>query len=258
MTYHPVFVPQQPTPQISEPSLSIAPLTAKLNKWKIELDNDIDREFLIDGIQYGFKIASPPENIKCVHRNNYNSATKENRDLVEKQIIHEIQLGRYQICDYPPAIVSSIGAIPKKSGGCRLIHDCSKPVGCSVNSYTTRHHFKYQTVDNAVELLPQSGWMAKIDLSSAYRSVGIHPSCYKLMGLHWIFSGDSNPTYFYDTRFCFGGSECPEKFQRLSNAVTRMMQRRGYTVCAYLDDYLVIAPTQMECDIAYKELVMLL
>lgn len=198
------------------------------------------------------------ENSQTVHCSNYSSATGENKLLVEQQLLHEIQLGHYQLCSTPPPIVSSIGAIAKKSGGIRIIHDCSRPAGLSVNSYAKKQCFKYKTVDDAVKLLPANGWMAKIDLSSAYRSVPIHPSCYPYMGLHWTFEGAASPSYFYDTRLCFGGTECPEKFQRLSNAVTRMMSRRGHTVLAYLDDFLVVSSDELQCKLAYNELICLL
>ena len=236
-------------------------LTACIATWEHELKNDCDRDFLLQGINDGFTILNPHANIprQTVHCYNYKSATcPENRPLVEKQILQEIDLGHYIVCQSPPPIISSIGAIVKKSGGIRLIHDCSRPLGYSVNSYSSKQSFKYETVDNAVAKLPLNGWMSKVDLSSAYRSVPIHPSCFPYTGLHWTFEGASDATYFFDSRLPFGGSECPEKFQRLSNAVTRMMTRRGYTVISYLDDFLTIAPDQQQCELAHKELLRLL
>ena len=37
-----------------------------------------------------------------------------------------------------------------------------------------------------------------------------------------------------------------------------MMERRGFTVLAYLDDFLIIADTKVECQQAYEELIKLL
>ena len=97
--------------------------------------------------------------------------------------------------------------------------------------------------------------MAKIDLSSAYRSVPIHPSCYQLMGLSWQFENDTSPTFLMDTRLCFGASKAPEIFQRLSNCITRFMKRKGFKVISYLDDYLVIDSDEGRCREAHAFLI---
>ena len=101
--------------------------------------------------------------------------------------------------------------------------------------------------------------MAKIDLRHAYRSVPIHPSNFTATGLHWHFDGDDDFTYFYDTRLPFGVKSSPEIFYRLTQAVCRMTIRRGFTsVVVYLDDFLVIAPTQEACQLAFSPLRQLL
>ena len=41
----------------------------------------------------------------------------------------------------------------------------------------------------------QAVFLAKIDLSAAYRSVNIHPSNYAVTWLKWTFAGDTEPTY---------------------------------------------------------------
>ena len=236
-------------------------MTVNIATWEHELANDNDKHFILDGIKNGFMILSPNQDgpSETVHCSNYKSATcQENAAKVEQQIAHEIDLGHYQVCDSPPPIVSSIGAVMKKSGGVRIIHDCSRPSGCSVNSYASKQSFKYETVDSAVDKLPVNGWMAKVDLSSAYRSVPIHPSCFPYTGLHWTFEGSTTPTYFFDTRLPFGGTECPEKFQRLASSITRMLARKGHTVIAYLDDFLAIAPTYRQCKLAYEDLLLVL
>ena len=47
-------------------------------------------------------------------------------------------------------------------------------------------------------------------------------------------------------------------FHRLTQAICRMMARRGYTVLAYLDDFLIIEPTQIQCKAAFDTLLTLL
>ena len=159
-----------------------------------------------------------------------------------------------------PTIVSALGAIPKPhSDKIRLIHDCSRPQHCNVNSYATTHQFSYVTVEKAVSQIKPNAYLAKIDLKSAYRHVPIHPSNYRATGLSWTFKGDHHTTYLYDNKLPFGAAKSPEIFHRLTQAVTRMMARRGFrTILAYLDDFLIIGDSKHECELAYSELILLL
>ena len=44
-------------------------------------------------------------------------------------------MGNHEVVSEPPNIISPMGAIPKSDGGVRLIHDCSRPDGLSVDDY---------------------------------------------------------------------------------------------------------------------------
>ena len=159
-----------------------------------------------------------------------------------------------------PVIISELGAIPKPdSTEGRLIHDCSRLPGQTINDYISTCSFKFQTLDDAVKLLKPSYFMAKIDLRHAYRSVPIHPSNFAATGLKWQFEWGDEFVYFYDTRLPFGAKSSPEIFHRITQAVRRMMARRAFdSVVVYLEDFLVIAPTQQACQLAYSTLFQLL
>ena len=144
-----------------------------------------------------------------------------------------------------PVIISALGAIPKAdSEDLRLIHDCSMPPGRGVNSYIDIDKQKFSTIDDAVRSIEHGYFLAKVDLRHAYRSVPVHPSNYKALGLKWRFKGSRCFTYFVDTRLPFGGRSAPGIFHRLTQAVYRMMKRRGFVVIVYLDDFLVIGKNQ--------------
>ena len=100
--------------------------------------------------------------------------------------------------------------------------------------------------------------MAKVDLQSAYRSVGIHPSQYKLTGLAWTFDSEADPTVLVDTRLPFGARKSPFIFHRITQSVKRMLIKRGITCYVYLDDFLVTGDTFGECLHAYNVLIALL
>ena len=94
---HLVFV----APEIKVPSNQVtSPLTACYERWEKELQNDIDRTFILEGVKNGFYILSPVENPTPVHSTNYKSATcQENRHRVEEQIKKEISKGHYIIVE---------------------------------------------------------------------------------------------------------------------------------------------------------------
>ena len=179
---------------------------------------------------------------------------------MESQLLSEIEEGNYIKMASRPTIISALGAIPKpNSSDIRLIHDCSQPVGGAVNDYATNDHFRYQTIDDATQMITKDCYLAKVDLKSAYRSVKIHPSNYQATGLQWKFAGDTKPTYLSDTRLPFGAKLAPSIFHRLTQSVRRMMARRGYdTMVVYLDDFLIIAPDFDSCVQALNILLRLL
>ena len=182
---------------------------------------------------------------------------------VEKQLLAGIREGHYCICTSKtrPTIVSPLAAIPKAdSNDVRLIHDCSVPRGLAVNDYCSEQEsFCFESVTDALKLVQKGYFMAKVDLKSAYRSVPIHPSNYQAMGLKWKFQNSNSYTYLYDTRLPFGSKKAPGIFHRLTQSVKRMMIKMGFTsVVAYLDDFLIVAPTQTECIMGQKILINLL
>lgn len=172
------------------------------------------------------------------------------RVRVELQIRTELNNGRYKIVDSKPTIVSALGAIPKSkdSNAVRIIHDASRPLGKALNDYAPKTTFKYQCVQDAVDLTTTNCYYAKVDLSQAYRSVKIHPSNHSATGLKWRFNGHTSDTYIVDERLPFGASRSPFIFNRLTQAVRAIMAARGYkTMVCYLDDFLVVCSTYDEC-----------
>lgn len=232
-----------------------------IDVWTKELHNDPDKEFLLQGISEGFRLTDKQSQFTPARQPNYSSATgKENRRKVEQQIQFELDHGHYRRCDTPPTIVSALGAIPKQdSTQIRLIHDCSQPVGSSVNDFATVEKFSFQTIDDAVKLISPNCFLGKIDLQSAYRSIAIHPDDYMATGIQWTFEGASHPTFMYDTRLPFGARKAPGIFHRITQAVKRMMHSRGFHgIVVYLDDFLIVEPTYQRCWEAMQTLLALL
>ncbi len=145
-----------------------------------------------------------------------------------------------------PTIVSALRAIkkPGKTDEFRLIHDASRPYGKSLNSYASPDSFKFVSVDKVVQSIKPGNYMCKIDLSSAFRHVALHPSQYDLTGLQWKFTGNKHSTFMYDACLPFGASESVGCFARITDSIVRMMKRRTECrVYCYLDDFLIVSNT---------------
>ena len=188
------------TPAASPPSPpSLPSLTEHLEKWKQLLYEDPDKEFLLQGIKNGFKLqdenapTSPPPK---PHPPNYRSVrSKEFNRAVEDTIKTGLRDGLYKRLPNPPPITSPLSAVPKSSGGVRVIHDLSSPLGHCLNSYSSKDEVKFQTIEDAVNLLTPNCYLAKVDLKSAYRSVKIHPSSWPWTSLHWQFEDEKDPIF---------------------------------------------------------------
>ncbi|CAG2249940.1 unnamed protein product [Mytilus edulis] len=141
----------------------------------------------------------------------------------------------------------------------RLIHDASLPEVGGINYYASDTSCKYMDLKDACKIIKQGDFLAKVDLSNAYRSVKVYASNYPYTGLHWRFQGDNQDTFFYDTKLPFGAAQSPSIFQRLSSAVCRIMKSKyNFCVIAYLDDFLIIESTYDRCSAALTCLIKLL
>ena len=217
-------------PACTAESAKKKPTTLNLEAWTHELDNDIDKQFILDGISDGFYLIDKNIRLEPAEMENYRSSTSQHA-LVEAQIRREISKGRYVVTPSKPTIVSAIGAIPKGPNAVRLIHDGSKPIGRGLNDYvSTKMDIRYQSIQSASDLITHGCYLGKLDLKSAYRSVSIHPSQFQCTGLKWKFKGHSEYTYMYDNRLPFGAKLSVGIFHRLTQAVRRMLLKRGINV----------------------------
>ena len=222
--------------------------------------DDPKRDFILEGVSKGFKLSEfkSKKPTRRVLVKNYFSCFKY-RHAVENQILTEIENGRYLFVQQQPSVVSALGAIPKGSGGVRLIHDCSKPVGDAVNDYAIREDFKYKTLQDAISMISPGDYLAKVDLQSAYRSVRVSQDERDGLGVSWTFEAALHPVFLLDCCLPFGHARSCFIFHELSQAVVRIMNSFGFSdVMAYLDDFLVAARTFDECKEALDFLIFIL
>lgn len=227
--------------------------------WKEELKLDADRDFILNGIENGFKLVDLPlKDIIEVTSENHKSALV-NHKKVEARIIEEIEDGNYvKASKEELKIISPLAAIEKSDGDVRLIHDLSYPNGKGLNHYAEKDKCIYETVDNILPNLTPECYLAKCDLKWAYRSISVDKAHQSLTGLKWKFRGDSDSTILKDTALGMGARKSPAIFNRITQAIKRMMVRRGFNCHAYLDDFLLYEHNFDKCAKALACLIKLL
>jgi hypothetical protein len=140
-----------------------------------------------------------------------------------------------------------------------MIGNLSQPEGFSVNDNipASRTIVKYCSVEDVASHLlcidPMGEtFMAKIDLSEAYRMVPIRKSDWRFLGMR---VGDD---FFVDRCLPMGVSSGCQIFQRISNAIVCMARDHcpvGCTIYNYLDDFLVLAKGRQDCDRALDHMI---
>ena len=79
--------------------------------WEEELGDDIDKEFILNGIRNGFDIIDKNASPKPVCLENHASAKPGSPlyDQATEQVLKEIRMGNYEVVSYPPDIISPMG-----------------------------------------------------------------------------------------------------------------------------------------------------
>lgn len=240
-----------------ESLIALRPLVVEA--WEAELHNDEDQEFLLYLVQHGLSLTTGTDSqmqpFKC---NNYKSAYAA-REQVQEALDPDISATR--IFRPPPglrsAFVHALGAVPKTATSVRVIHDHSRPMGRSLNDELSQSNFSFQSLDDAIRLMSPGCYMAKVDIEAAYRHVPIDPYDWDKTAFCW--PTDSLEDLYFDGYLQFGLMNACEVFNRIGRAIVRMMARRGFhCIVVYVDDFIIICPTQAMAWYAFWALRLLL
>lgn len=217
---------------------------------------DSNADFIFDGVLHGFRIVDCNVDIPSYCLSNY-SSIKRGKFAIDMQLNVAAELAQQKIAlsDGIPHCVHAIGAVEKKDGSLRPITDCKRPINSSINNFmsTTALPFHFQTLDYVADVIRPGGFLAVVDISSAYRSVPIFPPHRRYHGFKW---GDA---YYTDNRLSFGLKCAPYIFTCISEFVVRLMGRYGFHNCvSYIDDFLCQGDTAQACRECQNFLIKLL
>ena len=237
------FAPLAPVHQVS-------PLRG--DQFRLELRSHPDRSavnYVLTGIQQGFHLGFNSSTISLRGASSNMRSAAEHPLVIDSYLQTEVAAGRvagpFTSPPFPSLHVSRFGVIPKNNqpGKWRLILDLSSPEGHSVNDGIPKPPFtvQYVSIDAFIDGIMSLGpgaLMAKFDVASAYRNVGIHPSDRPLLGMKW------REHYFVDMALPFGLRSAPFIFTAIADMVEWILVH-NYGVeflRHYLDDFLTLGP----------------
>ena len=188
-----------------------------------------------------------------------------NRSVVIQKMNNELCQGRilgpYSFPPLENATYSPLYAIPKSEPGkYRLIHDLSKPKGCSVNENIPddKKSVHYCNVMQVAEFLKSeldlgvdTYYMAKVDLKDAYRCCPIRKEDWRYLGMQL------EDKLFIDTCLPMGlGTSC-RTFQTISDSLCWIFRQNNpkCKIYSYIDDFLVLAPSKSDCEAGLSRLL---
>ena len=133
-------------------------------------------------------------------------------------------------------VISDIFVREKKDGSYRLILNLKK-----LNQFTSKHHFKMDTLTTITNLVEKDCFMASIDLKDAYYSVPIAKQ--HRAYLRFIWRGQ-----LYQFTCLPNGLSCaPRNFTKLLKPALSEMHLQGHISSSYIDDIYLQGKTYHEC-----------
>ena len=233
------------------------PIVTRAESWHRAFADDHDADFLLDGVTDGFRYQFFDPEPDGVFYKVPNYVPDVHAPKVAAWIAAETVAGRYAPIRQAFARgFAALGVVDKDNSNMakvRVVHDLSRPIGTSTNLGITIEHCSLPSVRDAFDLLRPKWFQAKVDLTSAYRSVPVHPDHWAHQCMEWDGIG------YTDISLPFGVRSAVPLFDRLTQAIIRKVRSEGIAAgLGYIDDFWVSAETEEECLYAYNRLIDLL
>ena len=168
---------------------------------------------------------------------------------MDKIVEDELLLEKISPVDSIPTYVHALGAIHKSDSSIRPITDCRRPLSHSINKYMDHVYetFSYISLDQVCEVVEPGSFFSVLDIKSANRSVNVYSNHRQFQGFMWDLDGCVLHPYV-DNCLCFGLKTAPYIYTQMTEFIMRTMNKFGFhNVFGYLDDFIVVAPTELDC-----------
>ena len=161
---------------------------------------------------------------------------EESREI-DKEIIELLKKGVIVACERKDGdFVSPIFTRQKKDGKVRLILNLKK-----LNKSVEYHHFKMETLKQALALVTEGCWFASLDLKEAYFSIHIKEESQEFLKFLW-----KGQLYKF-TVFPNGLACCPRLFTKILKPVMTYLHQLGFISTIFIDDTLLMGDSELEC-----------
>jgi hypothetical protein len=253
---------------------SPSPLTKAIDSWRTEFEElirhgnstdelpygissiralELECQWVLAGLEYGFEILqTDPDthlaiDIPAYQVQNYPQAYVHEAAITET-IIKELDAGILIECMHKPKWLTALNIKVEPENKIRVLRDYSAPKGRAINEHTWNSEKMYiMTLDHGIAFMCPNYFMAKMDISNAFREVPIRKDRWENLSFEW------KGKFYVDTRLPFGLSNAPEIFTRLTNLIRAMLNRRGIkATVVYVDDFLIVAETEEACAYAWN------
>ena len=240
----------------AEDPLTPPPLSAQCS-------NAIEGELLITDLYYGVRLVPRGTDISLIppfDLANYPCHDVKISIAINATMTRELEAGWLFTPDTKPRWITPIYGKDESTpvrDKIRIITDFSVPDGCSINDYAANQKFKMMQSDDTCALMQPFGFMAKVDLADAYRTVGVLPAHWELLSFRGPINGVIK--ILSSSRLVFGSAQATESFCRPTQATRAILEALGIPASVvFSDDFWIITGDEQSCQHALNILLFLL
>ena len=210
-----------------------------------------DKNYIINSFKTGFSINFQGEESPLSSNNSV--SVSSNTEVVHQKVQSELKLGRFAgPFNKPPYENFKCSPLAlrekKESGKYRILHNLSFPYDERfVNTNIPRDEatVQYASLKDSIKIIQNvshPAYMAKSDISEAFRLIPISPKDYHLTG--FFFQG-----YYYDRCLPMGCASSCKIFERFSTALKWILENKFgvHNVVKILDDFMFIESDYNKC-----------
>ena len=155
---------------------------------------------------------------------------------LNQELQNLLRKGAVEPAPQSPGFYSRLFLVKKASGSWCPIIDLS-----TLNHYVTSSCFHMETPRSVLNSIRPGDWMISLDLQDAYLQVPVHHDSRRFLR----FVVDGKPFQF--RVLCFGLTTAPQVFTRIMAPVSAILHRHGVRMLRYLDDWLILASSEIAC-----------
>ena len=228
------------------------PTPIKSNRLEQCLLDYPDKDYIVNGCKNGFTLHF--EGPQCATHAKNSKTTQLFESQIDTKLKEELSLGRISGPYSKPPLtnfkVSPLSARAKKENPdkVRLLHNLSYPYDITAVNTNILRRFatvSYQTIGDAITIINKLGrgcFLAKSDISQAFRLLPLRPNEYNLTGFIW------KNNYYFDRCLVMGSSSSCYIFEKFSNSLQFILGKKCQIkyIVKVIDDFLILEKSEPE------------